>query len=261
MGYFSQRKRREREKIFLSLITIVLGFYTFFLFFQSEDIPFLSEIRQYLFQAYVINIIAFVFALLLGRVLCALFLSVYGIIAFFILSAQADIFFSPQIKTSEHFRLEYQKTTPLVIKAKGQTVLRSGHLNLLPTVQANFVTFDKNKHIFTAIDVNFAGLGEKERRKAFRQLKTFITMQDNPVIVVGDFGETPWSRSFNRFLQQTNLRVKNKIMLMDDERRFNPFALPSFYVLAFSNTMVENIDVRTGDTRPYLQIDVDLSFY
>lgn len=86
-------------------------------------------------------------------------------------------------------------------------------------------------------------------------------MQDDPVIVVGDFGEPSWSPEMKDFLSATQLKVKNRMILKSRRHRFNPFAVPQFYVLAFDNVGIISLDVERKPERKSPEVNVTLGFY
>ncbi len=260
MGYFSQRKRREREKIFLKVMTSLIGIYTFLLFFHSLDNGFIVGVKNYLFQAYLLTLCILFMALYLERWLSGLFLLAFLLVQYTNLSSTANLFFNREVSDKHHINLTYQKGEPLLVEAKGHILLRSGHLNLSENLQAGFITFEKNQNVFTVIDVDFSKVSAQSRKTAYEQLRKFIVMQDDPVIVIGDFAETPWAKMFKKFLLDTELEVKNKVLLFDNNRRFNPFVVPTFYVLAFNNVGVNDIEFQAVDNEP-LKVRTFLGFY
>lgn len=59
MGYFSQRKKHERENIFLKVMFITLGLITFLLLLPLSYQPLFEEVKRYLFQFYLLNLAVF----------------------------------------------------------------------------------------------------------------------------------------------------------------------------------------------------------
>ena len=94
---------------------------------------------------------------------------------------------------------------------------------------------DSNKNIYTIISIDFSKLNKTELKTAFDNLLKFIEGEDNPVVVVGDFGVPAWKNIFHDFLIKSGLRVKNKIIHSDGISSFNLFNLPSINVLGYDN--------------------------
>ena len=82
----------------------------------------------------------------------------------------------------------------------------------------------------------------KLRKKILKKLKTFIIKQDTPVILYGDFGAPLWDRYLRKFIVQTRLSVKNRL-LFTHGNPYNIFSTPSFYVLGFNDMGIDNIDM------------------
>ena len=73
MGYLSQRKKSERQQLFLKIMVVACGLYSFLLFFNSADFQMLAFLKNYLFQAYVISFVLVVYAFGLTRWTTGLF--------------------------------------------------------------------------------------------------------------------------------------------------------------------------------------------
>ncbi len=210
MGYLSQRKKSERQQLFLKIMVIACGLYSFLLFFNSTDFSFLAMLKNYLFQAYVITFVLAVYAFSLTRWATGVFFLVCFLVQYGYLSASANIFLNNKIEQGTSIVLDKNSASPITV---------------MPSPQA--------------INVDFSKMPFRKRQQAFSKLGEFVSQQDIPVIIYGDWGETPWSRNFKSFMNHTGLQVKNKIKLFSCDYLFNPLAVPTFYVLAFANVGVE----------------------
>lgn len=103
------------------------------------------------------------------------------------------------------------------------------------------MVFEQNEKRFVLINLYFARLPISEQSTVFKNLTEFILSQDDPVIVIGDFGLPSWIPVFKKFLNDTALEVKNGIILSEGRHRFNPFTIPTFYILAYRNVGIEDI--------------------
>lgn len=119
--------------------------------------------------------------------------------------------------------------------------LRSGKINFSHNQEASFVVFDINGQNFVLLNLYFAKLPLSEQSVVFKNLREFVLSQNEPVIIIGDFGLPAWTPVFKNFLEATSLEVKNKIILSEGKNRFNPLAVPSFYVLAYKNVGIDDI--------------------
>ncbi len=220
MGYLSQRKKSRRQQLLIKTMVVFIGIYNFLLFFNSVDFGLFGFLKNYLFQVYLVSLCLCVYAGLLrywgaGVFFCACLFMQYGY-----LSASTNLFINTKIEDGTNITL---------ISRRGSAI------NLVP-----YHHLGKN---YTIINIDFSKMSAQSRQKAFKNLKTIVSEQDNPVILYGDFGETSWSRSFKVFMNQTGLQVKSKIKLFSCDYLFNPLAVPTFYVLAFANVGVEDVDI------------------
>ena len=119
--------------------------------------------------------------------------------------------------------------------------LRSGKINFSHNQEASFMVFEQSGHRFVLLNLYFSRLPISEQETVFRNLAEFVLSQDDPVIVVGDFGVPAWIPVFKNFLKKTALEVKNHIILSDGRYRINPFAVPTFYILGYRNVGVSDI--------------------
>ena len=85
----------------------------------------------------------------------------------------------------------------------------------------------------------------------------FVLQRDEPVIIVGNFGIPAWHPVFKSFLSETSLRVKNKILLRDNQGSFNPFIVPRVNVLGFDNVGIEKV-MFMPNSRNLLKLKLDL---
>lgn len=259
MGYFSQRKKHERENIFLQTAAIVFSLFTVLLLASFIRDSFAVNLRCYLLQIYLIILLIFIYALYLGRLLYAFVFALLLMVNYTYLASFSNIFFNTSVEDEHHIAINYHYNEPLQIKAHGMVIVRSGHLNLGSGLQPQFVTFEKNQHVFTVIGVDFRNTGNDVRKKAFKLLRAFVMMQDDPVIVLGNFGEPIWSKNFKQFITRTGLSAKNRLLMIDEKHNFNPFAVPYFYVLAFGNVGINDLEVFAAPQNP--GVAVELGFY
>jgi hypothetical protein len=98
----------------------------------------------------------------------------------------------------------------------------------------------------TIIKINLDKYSSKVRKKVLKQLKNFVIKQDNPVILYGDFGVPAWNRYLRRFMVQTRLSIKNRL-LFTKGASYNIFTTPSFYILGFNAMGIENLKIKNND--------------
>lgn len=261
MGYFSQKKKHQRENNFLFATALLTGFLAFLLAFPPVWPAAGRFAADYLFQIYLLIILILIYALWLGRWSFAAYFAVGLLIIFTYMSSYANLFFNIRVDDRHHMQLSYQSNDKLDVSGRGLVLLRSGHLNLDNNLQAPFASYEKNLQVFTFIKVDFPQGNPQQLRQAFERLRTFITMQDDPVIVYGNFGVPAWSPDFKKFLLLTDLKVKNRLWLTGKGGRYNPFAVPQFYILAFENVGVNSLQSQKAPKSSAPVITAELGYY
>lgn len=249
MGYLSQRKKSERENIFLKISATVFAFLTLCSFTSLEEI-----FPDLLFHFYFLNFAVLIYAFYIGRFVYGGVFLVFLVINFFHISAFANIVFNDKANPEHHMALEYTADYNKDLVDTGALVLRSGYLDFGNKSQARYWVMEKNNHAFNLIRVDFSNSLSSVRSQNFHQLSMFIETLDDPVIIYGDFGEPAWSANMRDFLQKTGLKVKNRLVFATQKSSFNPFSLPTFYVLGFSNLGIDSLHVNTstGNTFPVI---------
>lgn len=258
MGYLSQKKKYARESVFLQLMLGVFGLLAVAAFLPGQA----PVVKIWLFQIYLLNLLVFLYALYLRRLFFSLMFSLLLVINYFQIAASAHIFFNNKIEAGHHISVVYAPDNSLEVEAQNAIILRRGHLVLGQKNVAPFLAIEKNGHVFTLIRVDLELVSAPERKMALRQLRNFISEQDDPVILFGDFGEPVWSDEMKQFLQDTSLEVKNRLLFTGRGRRYNYFRAPGFYVLSFHNTGIETLEVEAPENaEAYPLIRLVLGFY
>ena len=251
MGYLSQKKHQIRENLFLNVGAIAL---TFFTLFSLTNINF-DIIFPNLFHLYLLSFLMIVYSVIVKKYKIALIFVMLFIINYTALSASGNIFISDSYDGNKKIRLTYDGASDLTgdfYNAK----ISSGSLILANNTIAPYIKID-DKNKMTIIKINLNKINSKLRKKILKQLKNFITKQDNPVILYGDFGVPSWNRYLRKFIIQTRLSVKNKILFTKNSS-YNILSTPSFYILGFNDMGVDNIEIK--DAKDNKQISFDISF-
>ena len=140
-----------------------------------------------------------------------------------------------------------------------KTPLRAGKLQLSAMRSASFLVFEESGKKLVFVNVDFAGLKSEEEKTIFDNLAEFVLSQDEPPIIMGDFGIPAWSETFRAFLARTGLEVKNHVIMSDGSHWFNLFSVPSINVLGYRNLGLENIDILSPHKGSY-PFRFDLNF-
>lgn len=243
MSYFSQKKKQKRINILLAssllLVAVVLlaG-----LFFSSGGIAYFVD--NYRFHIYLFTIAIMVYALFCRKTWFAVIALCLLLFNYTIISSSTNLFFDVLVKGTETINLHYYKNKtsfPEIKKAADISSRRTGTIRLSPHNKATFIIFRRYNRRFVTVSVDFSTIPEKEQKLVFDNLSEFVLKQDDPVIIVGNFGIPSWSPLFKNFLQDTALEVKNRILLTNGENLFSPFSVPSINLLAYKNIGIRQI--------------------
>lgn len=138
--------------------------------------------------------------------------------------------------------------------------LKSGKLRLSPRFTASYMSFIAEEQPLVLINIDLSGLSHRDEKTVYHNLAEFVTAQDNPVIIIGEFGIPAWSDTFKKFLNKTGLEVKNRVILSNGSCWFNPFGVPSLNVLAYKNFGVKDVSLLNKDGNARHPLLVELSF-
>ncbi len=259
MGYFSQRKKHERENLFMvcSLWGIAVVYFATLLGGQNSGL--VIFFNQWAFHFYLFNLFILAYTLWHKKLVYFLFALIFLILNYVSVAQTANLFFNQGAKASDEVRLTYQKGTQNHIKIENiseEQIRRSGIIELSPKRQASFVVFENNHRLFTLISLDFKKLKNKEQKMVFSNLAEFVQSRDEPVIMVGDFGIPAWSDVFKRFLVKTELKVKNKILLTDGHNAFKPLSVPTINVLAYNNIGIKRLNFDSKSKKFDIQLNL-----
>ena len=252
MGYLSQRKKHERESIFLKISSVAFVFLTILSFIPASG----GIFPDLLFHFYFLNFLLFAYSVYVGRFIYGgIFLFLLAV-NFFHVSAFANILFNTRNAGSHEVSLRYTSGFEADLAQSDVLVLRSGYLELGLPAEIRYWEVEKDNRAFNLIRVDLSETTSSERDKALRQLAAFVDTQNDPVILYGNFGEAAWSSSMRKFLQKTGLKVKNHLVFAAEGKAFDFFALPCFYVLSFSGLGIEDLSVASpqADSFPFVSL-------
>lgn len=250
MGYFSQRKKRERENLFMAVSLILLSAIYVFLLFDGRPGGFVETLRGMAFHLYLFSILLLCFALWRGKILysvLALLLLLWGYAS---IAKTAQIFFSDSSSSLRGFDVAYKPGEQDYDNPRGQSgikILREGVVRLSPTASASFYSFDKAGQAFTLITFDFSKVKPKELPLTYENLAKFILGIDEPIVVAGDFAVSAWSPLMRDFLIKTGLNVKNRILLSEGHKTINFFNVPTVNLLGFDNIAIRKIEFSPKD--------------
>lgn len=240
MGYLSQKKHQIRENLFLNVTSVVLTFFTLFSLINANfDIHFPN-----LFHLYIFSFVMIVYSLIVKKHKLTLIFVMLFIINYTALSSSSNIFLSDSYEGTKKIKLSFDNTAD-VYGYFNKEKTSSGSLILADNVIAPYTKIKGNKPM-TIIKINLDKYSSKVRKKVLKQLKNFVIKQDNPVILYGDFGVPAWNRYLRRFMVQTRLSIKNRL-LFTKGASYNIFTTPSFYILGFNAMGIENLKIKNND--------------
>lgn len=119
---------------------------------------------------------------------------------------------------------------------------RGGRVHFTPERTASYLNIQKGGKQVLLLNVNFAGLSAAEENTVYNNLTEFVLEQNLPIIIIGNFGRPSWSQRFQKFLADTELEVKNRIILSDGRHLFNPLQIPEINVLGYKALGLADID-------------------
>lgn len=253
MGYFSQRKKNERENIVLKFAIIFLTMLSVVILFAGEKgglFAFFSNLR---FQIFIVISIVFAYSLYQRRTIYA-FLSLVIMLFFYgLVSSHANLFFNTNVSPKRILDITFSKNYEPKIDSPNFTTTKSGYINLSNQRKASFLTIKQYDEEYTIVSLNLTYLNKEEYSLLYNNLSEFVIQRDEPIIIVGNFGLPAWHPVFKRFLSVTSLGVKNKILLRDNQGSFNPFITPRVNVIGFDNVGIDNISF-TPNSRNILKL-------
>ena len=115
----------------------------------------------------------------------------------------------------------------------------------------------KNDNVYTLINVDFT----KPEVRAFQALEDFVIKQDEPVVIIGRFGEPAWGKLMKELLQKTGLQVKNRMVLISNSSSFSLFHAPDFYALGFDNIGISDLETSYNTNTEKPVVMMELSYY
>lgn len=107
----------------------------------------------------------------------------------------------------------------------------AGKIKLAPGNSAVFVRCAHQGKNYVFLALSTEGLSRRRQEQALQAVSAFISAEDDPVIVFGNFGMPAWDRLFTKFLADSGLEVKNTLFA-DVLGVFTP---PTEYVIGYRN--------------------------
>lgn len=253
MGYFSQRKKNERENIILKALLFVLALVALCVLFTDAK----TGVGNLRFQLFIVSILVFIYSLYRKYISYAVFAFVLLLLYYGFVSSHANLFFNSEIEPKNRLNVIFSKNYESDIVSEDFELQKSGYVNLSDQRKAYFSTIAKNDAEYTILSLNLTYLENYEVKKIYANLIEFVQQRNEPVIIVGNFGIPAWHPVFKSFLSETSLRVKNKVLLRDNQGSFNPFIVPRVNVLGFDNVGIDEIEF-TPNSRNLLKLKLFL---
>lgn len=245
MGYFSQRKKQARENLFMLISLSVLTIIYICLFFDNGENAFLSALRKSQFHLYLYNIFLVLYTLYHKKFGYVALAALLMMLNYSSLAKTTRLFCNDEGIVGQVMKIEYKKGEQQHIIVSEKTS-QEGKLDLSPNMNASYVKVQKSGQEYTIITLDFKNKSISEYKTAYANLEKFILMQNNPVIVIGDFGIPSWDPLFREFLRNTQLEVKNRILFTDGKQLFKFWQVPSINILGFENIKIQQINLNKG---------------
>lgn len=281
MGYLSQRKKEQREDFLLKLIlgTVFLLF-TLSFFGNGEGVFYCLE--SFRFHFYLISLVAFFYCLIKRFWLYAVLSFLLTATCFMSLGYSSRIFFNDSKENFGSRSIFYAIDTKLknndklenlrsyrqadfvsvnnFILSMTDEASKEGIVHFSPNHKGYFVDVNIEGSDVVLISIDFAGIKNGEIKTAFDSLTKFIELQENPVVVFGDFGIASWTTPFINFIHRTKLEVKNRVIMSNGNFRFNPFIIPSINLLGPKSLGLEKVHLAPKSGNPKHPIYFKITF-
>lgn len=241
MGYFSQRKKHARQNMFMLISLMVLAIVYFLLWFDDGTDSFFRYLRQGQFHFYLYNIFLLLYTLFHRHIIYAVFSIFLLFWNYGSLAQSARLFFNQEPKGLNHLEVTYQKGNQKYLPIVENNIKHQGKMELSPHLGASFVSVEKQGTLITVVNLDFSKKYKPEIFTALQNLEKFVLAQNGPVIIIGDFGIPSWDVLFRKFLINTRLSVKNKVLFTDGKSPFCFWFVPTLNILGFDNVGIKDI--------------------
>ena len=114
----------------------------------------------------------------------------------------------------------------------------AGKINFAPNNSGVFAKTAIKEKEYMTIMFDWSDLSRKQKNNAFKILNKFVSAQDCPIIIMGDFGEVAWNKEFSEFLSANGLEIKNPLITSFK----NLFVPVTEYVVGYHNLKFEEDD-------------------
>ena len=246
MGYLSQKKSQIRQGVFFTSASFLLALATLAaLIMNNFGASFFN-----LFHLYLLSFILCIVALICKKFKVAVFFLGMFLINYIHLSAYANIFLPTMAENGKKIDLTYQKNSILRDQLDGN-IKQSGVVVLSQNNVAQYVVTNDD---LTIVLIDWDNMTNRDFKQNMLNLHKFIVKQNTKAVVFGDFGRPVWNRTFAKFLENSGLKVKNRLIFTKNSR-FNIFTYPTFYVLGFENSGISRMSI--GKKK---NIDIQISF-
>ena len=257
MGYLSQKKKNIRKNILLRTMVVFLSLISLgALLFDA------GWLKGAVFHIYLFSFIIWLYSLFVAKFGLSFLFLVIVVINYFHVASSSPIFFNQKVVAEKKLSVVFSSKKNLKVDDEEMVVLKKGHLLLYNNNFASFTTIDKQGTVFSLLSVYIDKSDSDNTGKAFKALSNFILSHDEPMIIVGDFGVSPWEVEMKRFLNKTDLTVKNRLTFSSPCGLLKFWEKPSFFVLGFKNIGVEDVEIlesETSDDYPEIRIDIKLN--
>lgn len=257
MGYLSQKKKNLRENLFLRVMAVFLSIISL-----SALLFDVGWLKGAVFHIYILSLIVWLYSLFVAKFGLSFLFLIIVVVNYFHVASSSPIFFNQKIVSEKVLSIVFSPKKNLKIENEEITVLKKGYLALHGDNFAPFVTVDKQGTVVSLLSVYVDNLSSSDVKKTLKIVGDFILAQDEPLIVVGNFGVSPWEQEMKSFLNKTGLKIKNRLTFSCFWGMLKFWKKPSFLVLGFKNIGVEKVEKLkpvVSSNYPEFRIDVKLN--
>lgn len=257
MGYLSQKKKSQRENVFLAIMAFVLMLVSFAaLFFDWV------WLKSILFHLYVLSVVVWLYSLFIARFGISLLFLFFVIVNYFHIASSTPILFNHKIASANvvSFKIN-EHNLPNLVDGNAKIINR-GFLALSKNSRVPIMLIDSNGRKMTLLSVDMKVFGTTNIKENLRALRMFVLNQNDQVLIVGDLGMSPWEAEMRKFLTETGLEIKNRLVFSYAKYGQRFWEKPSFFVLGFRNVGLNKLEVQKKNinkSRPEINLEIAIN--
>ena len=253
MSYFSQKKQKIREQHLFTSAIFIFALFSISLLFYTHSQSICNLTDGLVFYAFIINIMFIAFSIKRKKWKALGFFLTYFFIFYTSITSHANIFINSKINSPKNISIEYTHNNKIDFGDNTQ-VAKSGYINLDKETRANFYTIYKYNENITFVSLDLSNVKQAKISHIMNNLTKFVLSENNPIIIIGNFGIPAWNNDFKLFLDKNSLSVKNALLFKDNKLKTDLFITPKLQVLSFDNVGINQLKFK--NKKMLLTVDI-----